>query len=530
MKKNILFTLLVATLLASCGAECNHIDQNKDHLCDLCNFKISDCKDENKDHICDYCGAVISTCIDENDDCFCDLCDKEMPAPEDCIDWPEKDVQDLVKEIAASDVVVPHFNWSDYIEINTDELESEGYFGVWCFLDVEDNKFENVYLKVLQKAGWEVSTKKDSSGFYNAQDPAKEVKISFNFNSELSDVEIYISSARIIKWPEKDIQDLVIVVSGSEAKIPHYDDANHYEIDTSYIVDDGYFGIYCYTKNEDSENKYKQILLDAGWELEEEKDEQGYWSAYDPNLEVWLNFGYFDEYKDLEIYVTICYKTRWPEAYIAESLQKIKPDTETVIPKFQAFRNIATYYPEYGVLAINGYGFENTIVNDYKQILKDLGWDVSYNDNSDEWEGVSPAKDIEIHFYLNDSEDEFNVDVMKHAIVISGWPEDQINAAIIAMDATGTVPAYIGGNQTSFAYSDDMFGYMVVVHLKNDIDEQEEASAYINYLTSLGYVDVGTDLVDRYYALPGTTVGITAYFGSEGTFTIAFLHTDELVK
>lgn len=189
MKNKVLLTFAVVSLLSSCG-ECKHIDENKDHICDLCNERLSECKDENHDHICDYCMKVISMCKDENSDCFCDICDKEMRAPEDCIKWPEEEIQDLVEEVADSETIIPHFNWADDIDINTDELASDNYFGIWCY--VEEDKYESVYLKVLQKAKWTVQTDKDVDGLYCATDPHGEVLVKFKFNSSFSDLEIYV--------------------------------------------------------------------------------------------------------------------------------------------------------------------------------------------------------------------------------------------------------------------------------------------------------------------------------------------------
>ena len=54
----------------------NHEDANKDHVCDLCGKTISNHEDADKDHICDHCGKVISNHEDANKDHVCDLCGK----------------------------------------------------------------------------------------------------------------------------------------------------------------------------------------------------------------------------------------------------------------------------------------------------------------------------------------------------------------------------------------------------------------------------------------------------------------------
>ena len=396
MKKKILLPLLFASLLASCDqGQCQHVDEDKNHICDLCNTPLSEHKDENKDHYCDYCGDQLNGCIDEDLDGKCDICGKDMDLP------------------------------YEYAE-----------------------------------------------------------------------------------WPTKEIQDEVIVVSGSEVKIPEYNRADDIEINTDDEIESGYFSIYCYTENKKSEDEYKQILIDAGWEVEEEKDEQGYISAYDSNYEVWMNFGYFEDYSDLEICITCCYKTKWPGDYIAESLQIIAPGTKTVIPEFEAYTTIATYYPEYNILAINGYGFTETIEEDYKGILTNASWSISFNETSDEWNAVSPYNDIEIHFYYDDEKGDFNVDVLKYVPSVEGWPYEEIAAVVEEMGATGEVPAFTGEND-GFLVETDWFPPAIFIYTDKS-KQAQAASDYNNYIQDLGYVYVGDMYGDPMYAQPGTTLAIRA--------------------
>ena len=54
----------------------NHEDADNNHICDLCGKTISNHEDADKDHICDHCGKVISNHEDANKDHVCDLCGK----------------------------------------------------------------------------------------------------------------------------------------------------------------------------------------------------------------------------------------------------------------------------------------------------------------------------------------------------------------------------------------------------------------------------------------------------------------------
>ena len=54
----------------------NHEDANQDHVCDLCGKVISNHEDADNNHVCDHCGKVISNHVDANKDHVCDLCGK----------------------------------------------------------------------------------------------------------------------------------------------------------------------------------------------------------------------------------------------------------------------------------------------------------------------------------------------------------------------------------------------------------------------------------------------------------------------
>ena len=61
----------------------NHEDANKDHVCDYCEKVISNHEDADKDHICDHCGKVISNHEDADNNHICDYCDKVISNHED---------------------------------------------------------------------------------------------------------------------------------------------------------------------------------------------------------------------------------------------------------------------------------------------------------------------------------------------------------------------------------------------------------------------------------------------------------------
>ena len=61
----------------------NHEDANQDHVCDLCGKVISNHEDADKDHICDLCGKTISNHDDADNNHICDYCGKTISNHED---------------------------------------------------------------------------------------------------------------------------------------------------------------------------------------------------------------------------------------------------------------------------------------------------------------------------------------------------------------------------------------------------------------------------------------------------------------
>ena len=61
----------------------NCIDEDKNHICDICGNIISNHEDANQDHVCDYCGKVISNHEDADNNHICDYCDKVISNHED---------------------------------------------------------------------------------------------------------------------------------------------------------------------------------------------------------------------------------------------------------------------------------------------------------------------------------------------------------------------------------------------------------------------------------------------------------------
>lgn len=92
--KNLLILIFASLSLAGCDQkepnppstdpdQCQHVDANKDHKCDKCEYKMSEHEDKDKNHVCDYCLETISTCADNDKNHKCDYCGSIISECED---------------------------------------------------------------------------------------------------------------------------------------------------------------------------------------------------------------------------------------------------------------------------------------------------------------------------------------------------------------------------------------------------------------------------------------------------------------
>ena len=65
-----------------------HVDENRDHVCEICSFTASSCTDTAPvDHMCDVCGKKLGEHTDHNSDHVCETCGGTASACEDIIDF-----------------------------------------------------------------------------------------------------------------------------------------------------------------------------------------------------------------------------------------------------------------------------------------------------------------------------------------------------------------------------------------------------------------------------------------------------------
>lgn len=174
-----------------------------------------------------------------------------------------------------------------------------------------------------------------------------------------------------------------------------------------------------------------------------------------------------------------------------------------VIPEFEAEVYQVTYYDFVDAVAINGYGPDETIMNDYKAILEQEHWYV-FDKGSDTFGAISENEQLRIDFYFNQERNEFNVDVFAYVKPVKNWPYDEIKQIIEEIGATGTVLPFTYEN-SGFAINDFSY-YSVDISVGSVQKAQELAALYNQDLVKAGYEEYLYYCGDITYMFPGTTL------------------------
>lgn len=333
-----------------------------------------------------------------------------------------------------------------------------------------------------------------------------------------------------VSWPTEDAK---IIVQGINPKakeiIPAFNKATKITVDWDLYLEEGYFGIYCETEDSNSENEYKTILKNEGWDVVEEKVES-YFDAFSPYGKLRINFGYDASYKELQIYITEGFFIHWPEKVIKEYVSTLVPEATSVIPLVEATSYVVNIYDDPKAIAINVYGLKNSAVLSYKSIVEKAKWTVEEGDGVGSYWGYSPDEHLKINFYYDETKSEFNIDIFKYEKPVTGWPYEEISSLLTDMGLVGEVLPYRGANN---GFEVDPYGYPPAIYVYVNKGTQEaSAKAYNQMLLDSGYVVAGTVFygATTVYTYPGTTLAYAASYLAENCITIELFSLSQLDK
>lgn len=313
--------------------------------------------------------------------------------------------------------------------------------------------------------------------------------------------------------------------------IPSFDFATSIEYDFMYMLDDGFFGIYCSTTDANSETIYKNKLIANNWTISKDRVD-GFIEARSPKNEILMQFEYNSEINELDIYAMEVPITEWPAELVATALNELVPNTKTVIPGFECELYVVNNYIEnYLTIAINGFGYAKNIVDTYKSTLVKANWTVTVSDDdSSAWLGISSYKDVQVTFYIDEEHNNFSVDIQKYIAPVSNWPTEDVAALVKSLGGTGTILPY-NGEYSGVRIDTDYYPASIMVSVTGN-DYATYAANYNQMLVNNGYEVIGTLYGDNMYCYPGTTICYRAVYlvGKVITIEITTIDDEYIVK
>ena len=309
----------------------------------------------------------------------------------------------------------------------------------------------------------------------------------------------------------------------SDVAIPEFT-ADYYEVDADYLC------VFCYVDSRTDDAGYSETLTTAGWTIQPNKDDQGYYIGISPDGRYAVAYAYVKG--ALRIYLEPV--NFWNSKLINDFFTKYGGEP-VAIPalnvegaqyQFTEWYNNEMAY-NYGALEyihayLAIYGAKEADLNKYIGILTEAGWNV-------EGEGTYtatlkiPNKGVaRIEFGMDESINGILVTIYfkLDPLPLEEFPSADV-AALLGSDITDVVPAYTGTNK-GFTLLNDEFGTGVMVYVAGGT-ELDSVAAYAAILKQAEYTEAGVDAHgDMRYISKNKQILVTPYYGTTGSFTIAF--------
>ncbi|MBQ4255688.1 MAG: hypothetical protein II721_06860, partial [Bacilli bacterium] len=312
--------------------------------------------------------------------------------------------------------------------------------------------------------------------------------------------------------------------------LPAFEGADYYSISLDNMA------IYCYLESDGSEDLgYGEILEEAGWTIEEERDGYGYFVAVSPNLDYQVAYLYDEDYGDLDIYlesyeVPLTAYDSWQQdiidgffaIYENDGYAYSIPPIEIEGGEYYFYEDKENFYAyifdEYEFV-LGHVDVYNATSDDFASYLKTLvadGWDENPNDSG----VVLLEKTFEnrtAHMSLEFKEDEgalcLTFGLIPTVNPYSEWPADVIEAELdrLTDGATYTpLPAYEGPHN-GFKVN----GNVIQILLGEGIEAETVVNSYAKTLLTAEF----TFDEDKLY-----------YFDPTGSYFVSFTVMDDCVE
>ena len=434
-------------------------------------------------------------------------------------DWTSEEAQIMKDHL--NDQVLPFTGFEESVVSYSDEE-----YKVLIKGGAYEEGYLATYANKLKADGYEKYFENANSIGYEKEfavtDGVRHVYVYATFQEEQLYIEafdpyLYTFPSSFVAWVSKNY-------FASEVSIPAFT-ADYYEIDDTRLY------VFGYLSSTTDDAGYSAALTTAGFRVQAEKDDQGYYIAVSPDGTYCVAYLYTNG--ALRVYLEPV--NFWNSVLIDQFFAKYGgepveiPALNVAGAQYQFVEwsqnelaaSVGAYEYIHAFMIV--YGAKESDLATYASILDDAGWEV------DESGSIYEAK-LEI-FLEGIARIEFGFDASSNAIIVTiyfqldpipevNWPATKV-AELLGEDITDVVPAFTGTNK-GFVVLNDTEGTAVMVHVAKGT-ELDSVAAYAQILKEAEYTEVGVDAQgDMRYLSKNGQILVTPYYATSGSFTIAF--------
>ncbi len=321
---------------------------------------------------------------------------------------------------------------------------------------------------------------------------------------------------------------------GSNEEIPAFESDHYLMTQYSDSYNNELIAVLCYTTDAAAEKKYKDILTNANWSVDEEKDEGGFVNAYTSDNAFGVSFKYNTSLRGLAIYIIIpklIPEAEWPGEWLPDVFAAYNwPAFDIPVFDFEGAlyigyedENDLIYYITDKTLmrvVIEAYGADEAIYNAYLEELEDNGWTLADEGDVSVYNKEIEGKIATIDIEYTDEAVHINVYLYLKDKPLPAWPYDDIVELIADPYITDVVPAYEGTNASGYAVHEAWILSSAYVEIFVPVGEEEAAlAAYEATIIKAGYTVYGDEGL---YLSPNGQLYVLPSFEEDGAIYVYF--------
>ena len=344
---------------------------------------------------------------------------------------------------------------------------------------------------------------------------------------------LYASDPFTYDWPAEAWAEVIAHYFEDATDVVPPIQADRYE---PYAPQSGGFATFCYMESTTQDAGYSAILTQAGWDVQEEKDEDGYFVAVAPSGLFAVAYLYVSSMGSLNIWLAPApAKTydAFPSEALAATIAAYAEDGAVAFefPVFAKEGAKFTYeedelndmyidygVPEYAGAIITAAPVVEADYTAYKAAFVTASWDVV---DAARGTGFTATKDIEdvgtasIDVSYADGEIEITVYIIPKPFPAAEWPAAEVAAFLASEDVkTDSLPAANFEGASYNFYTNFGTGVTVIVA------EEEVANAMAAYGATLVEAHFTYDEESKTYTSPNGEFYVKLYEGTDGGFDI----------